>query len=546
MATKKSRNPGTRSWAGSRRALGWMSAVALVASLAGLPAAAPAVTQAGSRAEDTTLQYVNAVADASLVHLKVTWNGWVAAPRDIYLFGPEGNYWTLYEGYYGPYTVTTTCSGFFASSTGEVVTAGHCVDDETYDGGKGALLSVFIAELGQSTGATAAELAEASANVQANADIEGQDAGSPPDRQVKVTAPAMAKRAFPASVLDVQAFRDGDVALLTVTDLEGPLLPVAAAPPASGVSVVAAGFSGGVAEIVDSESPPTFNAGSVSGTETINGTPFTSISSRTSPGMSGGPVLNLDGEVVGTVSWAPTDETDRSSDFMASAASIQSLLAGNGVDNTLGAAELAYREGLSLFFQSRYHDAVVKFDEARALQPSWKFISEFRQDAVTNYPNDVAPPVVEPEPVPEPEPAPKADAEKEASGGGVPTWVYFLGGGAVLILGAAGTLGVLVARRRRVPPPPPAAAPVPTAGPPPLPMTAAPAPTPAPTTAAPAAPPVAPAPATPAPATPAPATPPRAHGFCPNCGTQHDPAAHYCESCGQPFPTVVEDHRHEV
>ncbi|WP_460713850.1 trypsin-like peptidase domain-containing protein [Nocardioides dilutus] len=513
--------------------------------MAALPTAAPAATQA----EDTDLQYVNAVADASLVHLKVKWTGWVAAPREIFLYGTPDDYWTLNEGYYGPYTVTTTCSGFFASSSGEVVTAGHCVDDETYDGGKSAILSAFVAELGQSTGATPAEMAEATANLQANADIEGPDAGSPPDREVKVTAPAMAKRAFPASVLDVQTFRDGDVALLSVTGLVGPLLPVAPTAPASGVSVVAAGFSGGVAEIVDSESPPTFNAGSVSGTETINGTPFTSISSRTSPGMSGGPVLNMEGEVVGTVSWALSSETDRSTDFMASAASIQSLLAGNGVDNTLGEAEVAYREGLSLYFQSRYHDAVVKFDEARALQPGWKFISEFRQDAVANYANDVAPPEAETET--------EAEADSESGGGGVPTWAYILGG-VVLVLGAGGVLGTLVLRRRHVPPrttgpaampigpvpvgPATASAPraVPTAPPTAPPLTV-------PTVAAVPTAPVQPAPAvTLPPSAPAPAAAPSGHGFCPNCGAQHELVAHYCESCGQPFAAALDGLHHEV
>jgi hypothetical protein len=501
--------------------------------MAVLPAAAPAATQA----DDTGLQYVNAVADASLVHLKVKWNGWVAIPRDTFLWGTSADYWTMPEGIYGPYAVTTTCSGFVASATGDVVTAGHCVDDETYDGGKNVILSAFVTEIGQSTGASQAQMAEGMANLRANADVEGLDAGSPPDREVRITVPALSRRGFPASVVDVQPFRDGDVALLSVTGLEAPVLPVAETTPDSGVSVVAAGFAGGVAEIVDSESPPTFNPGTISGTETVNGTPFTSISARTSPGMSGGPVLNMDGEVVGTVSWSQTSEADRSSDFIGAAASINSILAGNGVDNTLGAADLAYREGLSAFYESRYHDAVVKFDEAQALQPGWRFISEVRQDAVTNYPNDVAPPEVESEATTE------TETETEAEGGGgVPTWVYILGGGAVLVMGAGGALGALLVRRRRHAPPR-------TTGPAPLPV--APVPIGPATASVPEAAPTAPAatePAVTAPAVPAPAgaAPPTGHGFCSNCGAEHDLAAHYCEACGQPFAAALPTDHHTV
>jgi serine protease Do len=511
MTTKKATSSHQHDRLGPLRSLRRLSALALVATMGALPATASA--SAPSQAEDTGLQYVNAVADASLVHLKVKWNGWVTIPRDTFLWGTSADYWTMPEGIYGPYAVTTTCSGFVASATGDVVTAGHCVDDETYDGGKNVILSAFVTELGQSTGASQAEMAEGMANLRANADVEGLDAGSPPDREVRVTAPALSRRGFPASVVDVQSFRDGDVALLSVTGLEAPVLPVAETTPDSGANVVAAGFAGGVAEIVDSESPPTFNPGTISGTETVNGTPFTSISARTSPGMSGGPVLNMDGEVVGTVSWAQTNEADRSSDFIGAAASIQSILAGNGVDNTLGPADLAYREGLSAFYESRYHDAVAKFDEAQALQPGWRFISEVRQDAVTNYPNDVAPPEVESEATNE------ADAE---GGGGVPTWAYVLGGGAVLVMGAAGALGALVVRRRRHAPP----------------QTA---PTPAPETV-----PTAPAVTAPAVTASAVGVPPTGHGFCSNCGAEHELSAHYCEACGQPFAAALSVEHHGV
>ena len=60
--------------------------------------------------------------------------------------------------------------------------------------------------------------------------------------------------------------------------------------------------------------------------------------------------------------------------------------------------------------------------------------------------------------------------------------------------------------------------------------------------------PVAPVPLGPATATApeAAATPAAGHGFCSNCGAEHDLAAHYCEACGQPFATALPTEHHTV
>jgi predicted amidophosphoribosyltransferase len=39
---------------------------------------------------------------------------------------------------------------------------------------------------------------------------------------------------------------------------------------------------------------------------------------------------------------------------------------------------------------------------------------------------------------------------------------------------------------------------------------------------------------------------PSGHGFCPNCGAQHELVAHYCEACGQPFAAAFDELHHEV
>jgi hypothetical protein len=492
------------------RLLRLLTATGLAATLAALPmhsTAAP--TPAGGT------EYVDALANSSLVHVRVDWKGWLVVPRRVPL-------WSTYyqsKGTYGPFTATTTCSGFVASPTGQVVTAGHCVDANSYIGGKGAVLASAMAGWRDANGNLLSPSLQTRLGsiLQMNADIEGTDSGSPPERTVKVTVPALARRAHPASVIDVQQFKDGDVALLGVTGLQAPMLTAASTVPESGASVVAAGFSGSVNEIVDANNKaPTFSPGNVSGTQTVNGTPFTQISSRTSAGMSGGPVLDMTGNVVGTVSWAPSG-ANTSSDFMTSADSITSILIGNGVNNTLTVADQAYRQGLTYYYEGHYRDAVTSFDEALALQPAWKMVTEIKLKAVAKYPEEVIP--------------------EEPSEAGLPMWVYLAIAGGVVLIGAAG-LGVFLMKRRG----------------------ARPAPAVPPVAIAAVAPPVtqtqATAPPTPMMTTPLPTvtrTEPRVepaepateghHDFCPNCGVKHAVAAHYCEECGQPLPAAMpEDH----
>ncbi len=58
--------------------------------------------------------------------------------------------------------------------------------------------------------------------------------------------------------------------------------------------------------------------------------------------MSGGPVVNGQGEVIGTVSFGPSDDTQQLN-FASTEDNVQALLTRNGVKNTLAATDQQYR-----------------------------------------------------------------------------------------------------------------------------------------------------------------------------------------------------------
>jgi hypothetical protein len=69
--------------------------------------------------------------------------------------------------------------------------------------------------------------------------------------------------------------------------------------------------------------------GTVSGQQTVAGVPFTEISAAVAGGMSGAAVGDMQGRVVGTVSWQPDQET-QAFNFMTATSTVRDILASNG------------------------------------------------------------------------------------------------------------------------------------------------------------------------------------------------------------------------
>ncbi len=460
----------------------------------------------------TPAQQAEAIAEPSVVFIQTEWTGWLMNGPLAELLSPDGESAPSF-------TVTTTCSGWIANPDGYVVTAGHCVDNSTMAyGGKGLIIQAGVYE---AVNQGYLDSADAPALIQygyANWKVEGKENGSPPDRVVgvyptKAASGITVQNGIQANVVDFNSFTEGDVALLKVeTDTPMPALAVAPATTPRGSMVVAMGYPGSVMDSVDPSATSSMKDGTISGTRTVAGVPFTEISAATSAGMSGGPVVDSQGRVVGTVSWSPGAET-QPFNFITATSAVREMLASHSVSNALSATDTTYRAGLTDYFAGRYHAAAKEFDQVLALEPDHAMAQQYLRLATTNFPN-------------------------EQTGGGVSmlTWVLIGVGAAALLAG--GVTGFMLLRRRpgRGPAPAPVG-PVPPIATPPVAYPTGWAE--APPAMLPEPPPVRPLEQVPVPSETVeeqPAEVAHLSHYCALCGEPHGPEARFCEACGFHFP----------
>lgn len=513
-----------------RRCVVTLGSIALAVGLSPAPARAQATPEAKAAA----------IVEPAVVYIEQAWQAWVRVPGTSQLF---------FKGWVNdgqPFTWTTRCTGFIVNPTGYVVTAGHCVDPGE-EGARGRALQFAAQWLINDGWAFPEDFGFLVNEGHLIWKVEGSEAGSPPDLSVFVQRGVAAGglrtgEAFGARIIDYAPLSDGDVALLKIEEFDLPSLLLA--PPGEieiGTPVLSVGYPGSSDEVTDATYEPTFKDGQINSKKTREGgtLPVYEMSAALSGGMSGGPTVNLDGEVIGVNSFSIVGETE-AFNFLTPSSLVTEMLARNGVANELGPVDQAYRAGVDAFFAGDYRTAIEKLDEALALNPKHQQAQELRVEAVKLRGE---------------QPAPEAVETTEAAGGAAVGIIIGVVG-AIVVLGG---LGTALALRRRGGPPPPVAAPGAAREPVAVGASTSEAPvgfqptTPPPTAAperagdltgtgeppgqaaAPAEPAAPGAPLAPVARTAGGSGAEGGRRFCSNCGSRVGPGSRFCESCGHPL-----------
>ncbi len=502
--------------------------VSCTAVLAGVSGAGAQTTSPAPVTVGTPEQKTAALVSPAVVYIEQSWRAWVRVPK-----GSELNYFDGYvnDGY--AFEWGTRCTGFIVNPNGYIFTAGHCVDLGE-EGARDTALRFAVQWLIDQGYIFQRDFDYWLNEAHLLWGVEGAEKGSDPDLEIYVQRGVAAGglktgEAFSARLVDYSPWSEGDGALLKVETTDLPTVLVA--PSASitiGTDVLSVGYPGSTDAVTDTSYEPTYKDGQINAEKTREGglLPVYEISAAMSGGMSGGPTVNLNGEVVGVNSFGIVGETE-AFNFITPASIVTEMLAQNGVANELGPVDVAYRAGLDAYFQGDYQTAISKFDEALALSPTHQQAQEWKVEATKALPETPTGPTGG---AGEGQQPGQPQAEE---GGGFPVVAVVGGVAAVVVIGGAlffmsrrkggpGAQAQMQQPLQVVGAPPPQSAEAarsvgfqPTAPVPP--QASAPPPAPAP----------GPAPTPP----PSSASGEHAH-FCPNCGFKLEADARFCPSCG--------------
>lgn len=393
----------------------WKSALATVAvaGAALLATAPPALAQDGGGGPDPTrapiAERVSGEVLPAVDQLEIT------SAEGLLVDTTTGSYFRIPQ-------FKLSCTGFTVGSDGWIATAGHCVDPAIMaDQARVMAAESYAEDYGADANAVYAEL-------QSWVFVDGTGSAAP---GITVTAlPATSgpgATPMPAKVVDYQPFTNGDTALLKVEGQNMLTVEVAqGGPAATGTPVMSIGYPGVRDRAMDASLTPTWKEGSVSSQQTREGIAYTEITAEMGKGMSGGPTVNQQGQVVGINSMGIADKGN-SFNFVAPSSRLAEMMARNGVPTVPSAVDAAYRTGMDLYYQGYYSDAVEEFDKVLALAPGNKAAVDYKNKAV------------------------RAHDQFGDTGLGLLGW-GLIGGGALLVLVVGGGVVGLVVRRKRTAP----------------------------------------------------------------------------------------------
>lgn len=221
-----------------------------------------------------------------------------------------------------------SCTGTFVSAEGDILTAGHCVDPGNVS--QGDVQNQVIAELEAAGKDQATAEAYANATVVTDVKLNGVIAYQP-----KEVGGVLDADGFQVQVVAFKPVDQGDYALLRLNNFAKatPFLRLASAEPTIQQHITAIGFPGVVADTSDAgRQRVSYPDGKVISFPTQYGLPWVQVSVDLQHGMSGGPVVDDENNIVGTVSWGHRNQSGDEAKYITTLRGVKDFLKGNGVD----------------------------------------------------------------------------------------------------------------------------------------------------------------------------------------------------------------------
>jgi S1-C subfamily serine protease len=290
-----------------------------------------------------------------------------------------------------PVTSGVAGSGFFVDSSGYIVTAGHvvfCFTQENY--AQDQYTKIFVITQAFEVLLQALQQAGYNYNPQQQAALLSymQTYGTFPTTpirvvyavlgEVKATLTEVEAKGWVARVVSVSPYIERDLALLKVEGLTNcPVLTVGDSNKmTTGQNIYMFGFPDIKSDQLPSPQTilaPSMTSGIISAKRITNfDTPCFQTDASITHGMSGGPGLNSDGEVIGICSRGSISENMQEAagfNFLIESKVLKSMLSESNVANTKGPVDEAFLKGLSYYYERHYSAAKAQFETVSGLFP---------------------------------------------------------------------------------------------------------------------------------------------------------------------------------
>src|SRR5215831_14668114 len=311
--------------------------------------------------------------------------------------------------YWAPGTVESVnarldalCTGWFITPTGYMISAAHCVDKKDPSIAVALVESVlppFISEFKQAA-ATGFRRAGVPMNQQINRDLRSMETkwfhsntqimdmqtSSRVALAVKGRNGQRASQMLPASVVAAGSVYPGrDYALFKVPGYTNlPTLPLGKANPQVGDNLYVDGFPGTVTGnnsfTAQSQAAPTFTSGLLSAYRTsVNHVPYLQTQAPAFHGNPGGPVLDTQGNVIGTLIAGASagDQVVAGYQFVLPVGIIRSVLAEHGIRPSAGPVTSQYDAALADYYRGYYKRARPEFQAVLAAFPQHPYAASY-------------------------------------------------------------------------------------------------------------------------------------------------------------------------